>query len=248
MTKSKKIPKEVTDHYNRMRNRLVNLEESGFAFFKIDPILENKNNQSKIIWKNQKMNEGINEKNFNKYDAYKKIIDNKSFEALLFDFSIIRCSMEFEGSKLVKQSFSWIPCPVDYEKLKIEEFSDIDSFSLYLDEAMKDCTNLCFRSTVRFDFDSNNNTEVHPISHVHFQHSNTRINSENPICFSSFLKYIIQNYYPESYFLKKNLECKEMFNKLKYQDWKGLNLKINSVKRIKYENKNSWILERLPQG
>lgn len=54
------------------------------------------------------------------------------------------------------------------------------------------------RSPIRIDFDSENDKEGHPAVHLHTQHHNSRMKVNKPICFNRFMRFIIENYYPNT--------------------------------------------------
>lgn len=250
----KKVPKMVQLHYDQMINTLNLLEASKFATLIIPPVLkEAKNKEFKISWDNQCINEGVNASNFSFSSAFETVLSNRSFQALLFDNSILRCSFEFKDDVLITQNFSWIPCPLIFE----DSFEDsLDFEPLYISERILEKNynkeNILLRSTVRFDYDSGNNTSDHPSAHMHLQNPETRIDINEPVCFNSFVKHIIETYYPQSYYVKKNLVPKGVYESLQLHDWKGLSFKTASSKKINRKNNhlsaNSYSFERLVMG
>ncbi len=56
---------------------------------------------------------------------------------------------------------------------------------------------LCrLRTPMRFDFDPENNTEVHPGAHVHMQHGDCRCGSVGAISVGKFVKFVFRTAYP----------------------------------------------------
>lgn len=246
-----KIAKMVQEHYNQMKNTIELLENAKFATLIIPPKLITKNKKkSTISWDNQIIREGINAKVFSSTTSYQTVLLNRSFQILLFDNSIIRCSLEFEDDILITQNFSWIPCPlsIDSYHTSIELEPELISEEIVEEKYPKD--RLMMRSPVRFDYDSQNNTPEHPGSHIHFQNSETRINTGQPVCFNTFVKHIIETYYPESYYVKKNIVPEEVYRKLSTQNWNGLSFKTISKgkKDIKYLSRTEYTVEILPMG
>ena len=117
MTKYR-IPLMVQQHFDQMINTMEMLESAKFATLIIIPkILVQKEKQFTISWSNQIFQEGVNAKNFSAIDSYQKVLTNRSFQILLFDNSVIRCSLQFKDDILVTQNFSWIPCPLSFDSI-----------------------------------------------------------------------------------------------------------------------------------
>lgn len=245
------VPKMVQEHYNQMKNTMDLLENIKFATLVIPPILISKNNKRhSISWENQVYQEGVNAKNFSLIDSYQKVLLNRSFQILLFDNSIIRCSLEFEDDILITQNFSWIPCPLSIESydLSLELEPELISEEIVEQKISKD--RILMRTPIRFDYDSTNDESNHPGSHVHLQNSETRINTSSPICFNTFLKHIIEIYYPKTYYVKKNIVSEELYEYLNIKKWSGLSFKTISKekKQIQYDTLTEYAVERLKMG
>lgn len=245
-----KSPKIVKRHFDQMKNTIDLLEILGFAKEKIYPVIDidskrnPKDTKYNINWRNKV--EQVNEKNFLSIDSYEKIIKDRSFQMILFDNSIIRCSLTFDGSeRLLSQNFSYIPCPLNklYKDYGNEYGDDV------LEKLLEDITigiyekdNLLMRTAMRLDFDLENDTELHPASHMHLQNSNTRLSVSGPICFNSFVKHIIETYYPEAYYVKNNILSEEVYRKINLE---GLMIKDNINKEINYKNQSKIIIPQI---
>lgn len=48
---------------------------------------------------------------------------------------------------------------------------------------------------MRFDFDPENETEQHPLVHLHMNFEDTRISVHAPLCFTAFIKKIFRTFY-----------------------------------------------------
>lgn len=247
-----KTPKMVELHYQQMVNTMELLRISKFATLTIPPTLKTSGvKDSSIYWSNARSNEGVNASNFSFIQAYEKVLSNRSFQVLLFDNSILRCSLNFSDDILISQNFSWIPCPLNC----FFDYSFEDMISLepeLISERITDKSyskeSILLRSTIRFDYDSENDTIDHPSAHIHLQNPETRIYIQEPICFNSFVKHIIKTYYPESYYVKKNLIPKKVYDDINLKELSGLSFKTikNSKKQSLKENR--YYFEKIPMG
>lgn len=55
------------------------------------------------------------------------------------------------------------------------------------------------RSPIRFDFDimPSDKKDMHPDVHLHISMENCRIPVEGPLCIREFMKFIVENFYPD---------------------------------------------------
>lgn len=202
-------PKELNNHFEQMVNTIKMLQSSGMVKEFILPekkrIIEQirgkREEYYQITWKNDASS--VNEKNFLSIEAYNIVVSRRSYQMVLFDNSVIRCSMIFDNEgMLLSQNFSYIPCPLN---CFLEKEIGIDEVSDSIDVGLLEADKLLMRTTVRFDYDSSNDTTEHPANHVHMQSPGTRMLTNGPICFNKFIKHIIENFYPNSYYVKKNI-------------------------------------------
>jgi hypothetical protein len=56
---------------------------------------------------------------------------------------------------------------------------------------------LCLRPPFRFELDSKNVSEEHPLSHAHLGRSTSRIPVVAAMCWDYFARFIFMNFYPE---------------------------------------------------
>ncbi len=243
-----KSPKKVKLHYDQMKNTIDLLEGSGFAKEKIYPVIDiesdtdPKKTRYNICW--SKKVSGVNEGNFLSINSYEKIIEAKSFQMLLFDNSVIRCSLIFDGrEKLLKQNFSYVPCPLNrlYEEYEVEALTQLlDEISVGIYEKDK----LLMRTAIRLDFDLEKDTELHPASHMHLQNSSTRLSVSGPICFNSFIKHIIETYYPQAYYIKNKILSESLYESINLDNWGGLIIN-NTNQKIKYKNQSEIFIPQI---
>lgn len=165
------------------------------AYNEVPPLSEI-NSHCQITWYNHaagRENAGIA---FTRLEQYKHILETNSYHCMLFDGSIIRANFEFNNDKLVSQNLLWWPAPYDFSNLMLDGFSPVDILlDLYGDKNWHKTVKM--RSPLRIDFDSTNNAENHPHSHIHIQSEKTRMAISRPICFNRFISFVFKNFYPE---------------------------------------------------
>ncbi|MDQ0926538.1 hypothetical protein QFZ25_000598 [Bacillus atrophaeus] len=150
------------------------------------------NDKTVISWYNHKGGREVSSNAFLKLSQYLTLLEHGAYHVLMNDYSIIRFSFTFEHNKLISQNLLWWPCPVFIDFEDDGEFSPYDIVNLHLE----DQENLRMRSPIRVDFDFSNDTPDHPKAHVHTQHPKSRMNTIKPICFNTFIRFILNHYYP----------------------------------------------------
>lgn len=135
-------------------------------------------------------------KAFTTFQQYEFMLNNGNFCCILYDGSIIKLELQFKKQKLVNHSYLWWPAPCKITTNFSEEqspqfvFEDFVTDSFWFEK-------INMRSPIRIDFDSGNNKEGHPAIHLHTQHHESRMKVNKPICFNRFMRFIIENYYPD---------------------------------------------------
>ena len=150
----------------------------------------------RITWRNHVPGRVNSGDSFNKLAQYRHILDTNSYHCLLFDGSLVRVNFEFYNNLLITQNLLWWPTPYDYGDIVLEGFTPVEVIDDFYGDN-KWYEKIKMRSPIRIDFDSTNNTENHPHSHMHIEHAETRINTVSPICFNRFIDFIFRNFYPE---------------------------------------------------
>lgn len=207
-SKKNKIPQCILDLKEQVNNSIELLNQYGLIRFSF-PINESvsKNGNLMLTWDNHVGGRSVSSKAFLKIEQYISILESKAYHIILFDYSIIRVSFEFEGDKLISQNLLWWPCPVEITDFKDE---DEESFETIVNLFLSDLENLRMRSPIRIDLDVSNDTALHPKAHMHTQHSDTRINTIEPICFNTFIKFVFNNFYPTVAFNNKQFPSRNL--------------------------------------
>lgn len=140
-------------------------------------------------------------------NQYVTIYESGAYHGIVNDGSIIRASYSFKKNILVGQSLLFWPAPINIPEEDIEELGIREAMHLHLSSLNCDSKELRMRTPMRVDFDPQNASDVHPDTHVHMQHSECRISAKKPICFNTFIKFIISNIYPTLSLNLRSLEC-----------------------------------------
>lgn len=219
--KSNKVNSNVENIKNQIDNTLMLLYEKGAISFwnECSINLDERSLYQTVTWNNHVSCREVSSKAFNSLKQYLEILKNGSYQALLSDGSIIRCSYKFEGAHLISYNLLYWPCPIvskDYSEEESEglSFSDIIEERLS-NERILDVVEM--RTPIRFDFDVTNDRLDHPRAHVHMQHCDCRINTKEPMCFNSFMKFVLENFYPSM--------------NLNFSDWTYLPISFASKKK-----------------
>lgn len=197
---------------------------------------------------------------FNTVENYLSVFQNRAYHFFLFDGSLIKLNFEFDESYALKTyNLSWLPCVFTSEYINMFEIKDnqMNIFELYneldsyeLSSKEKIClSDICLRSPIRIDFDSTYSDfsrTTHPLTHMHFQSKNTRLKIENTFCIYRFVAFVLENCYPDEYFIKKKRKNRgdedngfitdDLFNELKINKEEYLG---NTIKKWDVESRFS---------
>ena len=189
----------------QIRSTTEVLKTAGFITYENPSEKTKKKKEQRVTWKSFVHGREVSSKAFLTIDQYLKILTSNSYQILLFDYSIIRYSFVFDGARLIRQNLLWWPCPVKMDNDIENEFENIGMAIKDMVNIANNQSNYIMRSPIRIDYDSDNNKADHPRAHMHLSHPECRINTNAPICFNRFIRFIIYNFYP-----KYSRYCKEM--------------------------------------
>ena len=192
---------KMNKNIENMRNQIVNtldvLNRCGYIDYYNNPGIFYEEESVIISWNNHQGGREVSGKAFLKVAQYLKIVSDKAYFAILKDYSLIRCSFKYNyDGKLLSENLLWWPCPLSIDPDMVEEFVLVETIELLMDEPNTQ-KYLRMRSPVRIDFDSENDKENHPGAHMHIQHEECRINTQEPICFNRCINHVMKNYYPD---------------------------------------------------
>jgi hypothetical protein len=147
---------------------------------------------------------------------YRWLLENRQYNLLLFDGSLLQAALIFRRSELIKQSLCYYPCPVSLppqddpigpsipELVDDVLFGAIDSLEwlaplrspeLSSAEGISRGYLLRMRAPLRFDYDPVAQGPLHPAAHLHLGEEDCRIPVYAPISFGNFVRFVFRSYY-----------------------------------------------------
>jgi len=187
--------KNVLSMVSQIDNLLINLDDLHLLYFYKKSKLNISDGNQIISWSSHEPGRENSGKSFTTLAQYQHIIETSAFHCILYDGSILRTSLVYDGPNLVKHSHLWWPAPYSDYNILDSEFTPELKFEEFITDPSW-INQLRMRSPIRIDFDSKIESFEHPLVHMHTQHHDTRINLEKPICFARFVDFIFNNYYP----------------------------------------------------
>jgi hypothetical protein len=138
---------------------------------------------------------------FGSLEQFLQWLSDGDYTCVLFDFSLIRASYNFEGNRIVGHSLLYWPFPLDPVDVSlVTEVSDAcHSLEMCIRSSSEasELVRLCLRSPMRFDFDPGRAGAGHPEVHLHTQYEKTRMHVNRPMCFNAFMKLVFRTFYAE---------------------------------------------------
>ncbi|WP_082242165.1 DUF2290 domain-containing protein [Cereibacter sphaeroides] len=138
---------------------------------------------------------------------YLDCIRCNDFSLLLSDGGLIQVSSVFDADEVAESRFYYIPCPIRFEKSELEiddQIYPLEDFINELDtQEIRD--RMCIRAPFRFELDPANESDGHPLNHVHIGSSSSRIPVALSMCWDAFSRFIFKNFYPEQFHVVESL-------------------------------------------
>ncbi|GHT06340.1 hypothetical protein AGMMS5026_01910 [Endomicrobiia bacterium] len=128
-------------------------------------------------------------------DRYKKFIENKFYNFILFDGALIQIFYRFKEDEIVEHRLAYVPSSITLTSEECYNESIIGMIDMIKDDKIELNKRLNDRATIRFDFDRNNSSEDHPASHLTFISNSCRIPVCSPITPNGFIRFILENFY-----------------------------------------------------
>lgn len=202
----KMMNKYVEATYNQISNSLEMYYKSG-VFRSVKPLRHEKTeNTETLTWEDHQSGRHNSGDSFNTLQQYLKIYETGAYHAIFNDGSIVRCYYKFQKNILLEQSLLFWPSPMNISEEVIEELGISDALILMLNSIDQNNKDFRMRSPMRYDFSSVNNVSGHSATHVHIQHADCRLKAENPICFNTFIEFVLKNFYPTIDFPIKRIQ------------------------------------------
>lgn len=141
-----------------------------------------------------------------KAEDYRALLERNEYSYLMSDGGIIQISYMFAGDDIEGHRLNFHPCPYVFD---LREFASYDAGLLeYMDFVLAEYPekSLVFRTPIRFDYDPAAAEEYHPASHLTLNASSCRIPVRAPVSFDTFMKFILENFYPSVWGSREILE------------------------------------------
>ena len=217
---------KINNLYTDMNNSLKLLLDNNLICYYNVIKISSSDLYEELFWQNHISERKNCERHFNSLEQYFFFLENSSYNCILFDGSIIRCSYRFstKNKSLESHNLTWWPSPISKDITEI--FQSGYNLSDYIKEHLENnpYKNINMRTPIRFDYDIKNVSDNHPKSHMHMQNSECRIFVDRPLCFNKFIKFIFKNFYYKKY--------------IQYNFWENLDeLKIGDISIPQIDNK-----------
>lgn len=176
------------------------LDSLGLLFASNSPCVTESKGSEFVSWPSK----GAGSARANEFGTLEQYLDwirQGEFTCLLFDYSLIQVSFECMGNAVVGHNLLYWPCPLSFQT-DVEMLSDLcDGFELCIESPRRarDVVTLTMRTPMRFDFDPQRESELHPLIHLHTQFDETRISVQGAMCFPSFIKKVFRTFYVDKW-------------------------------------------------
>jgi hypothetical protein len=130
---------------------------------------------------------------------YLRILENQDYSYLMSDGGIVQISYTFDRLQISSHRLAFYPCPFDITPHDLSAF-DGGLLDLIQNVFMNDLeAGLLLRSPIRFDYSPDCEADFHPASHITINDPSCRIPVSAPMSFSTFMKFILENFYNEAW-------------------------------------------------
>ncbi len=137
----------------------------------------------------------LHKEKFCSLSEYAALLENRQYSLLLSDGAIFQFSFSVRKNKIIKHRLCWYPAPIDLDSTDLELESISDKILEHMNNG--DLEKFTLKSPIRFDFSDTDATDEHPAVHMHMSVESCRIPVRTPLCLQKFLKFIVENFYPE---------------------------------------------------
>lgn len=182
--------KQIRDE---LENLLIQLLTAEVALTMNAVVLRDVADGQRVTWSSPKPSPGIMEAEFGTIEEYLSWIDAQMYSAILYDGSLLQLSYDFDGSELIRHRLLYYPCPFDVDHLLFNAAEVLEVIDLYRSQGVD---KVRLRSPLRFDYDSKNQRDFHPASHLTFLSESCRWAVASPLSLGHFTKFIFHHFYP----------------------------------------------------
>jgi len=154
--------------------------------------------QKSVIWVRDTHNSFITA-NPARVSDYLLVLKNREYSFLMNDGGIIQVAYTFDRLLVVRHRLAFYPCPFDISRRELNAFDGglVDFIqNVFMHDLEK---SVLLRSPIRFDYSPADASELHPASHITLNDPSCRIPARAPLTFSTFMKFVLENFYKEAW-------------------------------------------------
>ncbi len=180
---------------SELENCLDLLLNKNIALVKNPVVEEHVGGRIRITWRAcQSPRLPLTTNEFASVEEYYQYVRHGAYSAILLDGSLLQLSYDVIGMEIVGHRLCYYPCPfeIDVEELRTEPIVDI--VELYREAGDE---YLRLRSPLRFDYDAQERSLGHPVSHLHMLSPHCRCPVVAPLSIGHFIRFIFKHFYPE---------------------------------------------------
>lgn len=154
--------------------------------------------KKKLLWAREK---GSPLRAGSQISDYLSIVEARDYSYLMNDGGVIQIAFVFDAGRIAWHRLVHHPCPfpVDAREIVRSGEGPVPLADFIIETFMDDPgEHLLQRSPVRFDYDPDRATDLHPASHLTINDSECRIPVRSPLRFDTFMKFVLDNFYSET--------------------------------------------------
>lgn len=136
-------------------------------------------------------------------DEYREILRKRWYSAILFDGAMLQLAYTFSGNNLKKHRLCFYPCPIRFNSRELEDFTIDQLLEILEGRDLKE--RLRLEGPLRFDYDIDAGTKLHPASHLTISRTSCRVPVSAPLSVGHFVKFLFSHFYPEQWSTSKEL-------------------------------------------
>jgi hypothetical protein len=187
-----------------IRHEIENLTSSlirqGITIDTTPAIVQKSKNLSEVTWAGYKLPEVYIP--FATIAEYRWLIQERQYNHLLFDGSLLQIAYTFRRNSLVKHRLCFYPCPLYFKPEELNLYQEegyglldiVDDFDFETFQSR-----LRLQSPLRFDFDPSSISPEHPASHLHLSRDDCRIPVFAPLSVGHFIQFVLRHFYLEQW-------------------------------------------------
>jgi hypothetical protein len=123
---------------------------------------------------------------------YAHWLTHSMYSALMVDGSLLQISYQVDGGQVTGHRLAWVPPPFDFAPDLVESDLILELLEAYNDDETEEVQ---LRSPIRFDFDPEAASELHPASHLTINGPSCRVACVGPLRLGRFVEFVFTHFY-----------------------------------------------------